>query len=125
MNETEGAAAIYFNQQVAKLFRANRQKALDGREGMDLTAFPLRMNGGHVVVDNGNKMRSKLAYFEEPFLETSRFGFLFDTYKGRWARHVTSLVTKLAQELRFFKATATPGLYRCPGTPGLVSSPYS
>jgi hypothetical protein len=118
LNDTEGAPALYVNQQIARIYRANRDKAIAGVEGMNTTAFPLRLNNGLPVTEKGKQLRAKVAYFEEPYIEVTRLGYLFDTYKGRWARHITSLVTKLAVELDLFTVMAIPGLYRCPGTPG-------
>jgi hypothetical protein len=110
--------STYFNRRVARLARANRNYAVAGEYGMDVNPFPPRFNGTNAMTDAaGLVVRDSVSYFREPYLEINHSGFLFQSYKGRWARHGTSLVSKLAIHARLYTDEARPALYLCAGMP--------
>jgi hypothetical protein len=116
--DTPGLRALYFNRRVAQLAQENRDYGAAGEFGMSVQPFPPRFNGGEPVVDaHGSYERDCVSYFREPFIEINERGYIFQSYKGRWARHGTSLVSKLAIHALLYTKEARPALYQCAGTP--------
>jgi hypothetical protein len=112
-------ASLFFNQEVTRRFLEAKQAATARGAPYGGSPWTVRLNkDGSVSKGGDGKIKVfKYQFFPSPYVQNDRSGRLFNSYKGRFAGHVNTLLTKLGVACGLFRDGVAPCLYRCGGFP--------